>query len=103
MIDRDLIKRALAEDLQGGQDITSVATVSGSEKVVADFVSRKAGVVAGIDMARAVLEEVGLGGVRFVELVALEEVKERRRGADEAPLGKGQFCPRRLCLSGWRH
>ncbi|CAN2221760.1 NadC Nicotinate-nucleotide pyrophosphorylase [Candidatus Nanopelagicaceae bacterium] len=60
MIDRDLIKRALAEDLQGGQDITSVATVSGSEKVVADFVSRKAGVVAGIDMACAVLEEVGL-------------------------------------------
>lgn len=60
MIDRDLIKRALAEDLQGGEDITSVATVSGSEKVVADFVARKDGVVAGIDMARAVLEEVGL-------------------------------------------
>ncbi len=60
MIDRDLIKRALAEDLQGGEDITSVATVSGSEKVVADFVSRKNGVVAGIEMARAVLEEVGL-------------------------------------------
>ena len=60
MIDRDLIKRALAEDLQGGEDITSVATVSGDEKVVADFVSRKNGVVAGIDMARAVLEEVGL-------------------------------------------
>ncbi|CAN2221390.1 NadC Nicotinate-nucleotide pyrophosphorylase [Candidatus Nanopelagicaceae bacterium] len=60
MIDRDLIKRALAEDLQGGEDITSIATVSGSEKVVADFVSRKSGVVAGIDMARAVLEEVGL-------------------------------------------
>jgi nicotinate-nucleotide pyrophosphorylase (carboxylating) len=60
MIDRDLIKRALAEDLQGGEDITSVATVSGSEKVVADFVSRKNGVVAGIDMARAALEEVGL-------------------------------------------
>jgi nicotinate-nucleotide pyrophosphorylase (carboxylating) len=60
MIDRDLIRRALAEDLQGGEDITSVATVSGSEKVVADFVARKSGVVAGIDMARAVLEEVGL-------------------------------------------
>jgi len=60
MIDRDLIKRALAEDLQGGEDITSVATVSGSEKVVADFVARKNGVVAGIDMARTVLEEVGL-------------------------------------------
>ena len=60
MIDRDLIKRALAEDLQGGQDITSVATVSGDEKIVADFTARKSGVVAGIGMARAVLEEVGL-------------------------------------------
>ena len=66
MIDRDLIKRALAEDLQGGQDITSVATVSGSEKVVADFVSRKAGIVAGIEMARAVLEEVGLTDIEVL-------------------------------------
>jgi nicotinate-nucleotide pyrophosphorylase (carboxylating) len=60
MIDRDLIKRALAEDLAGGEDITSVATVSGSERVIADFVARRDGVIAGIDMARAVLEEVGL-------------------------------------------
>jgi nicotinate-nucleotide pyrophosphorylase (carboxylating) len=60
MIDHELIKRALAEDLQGGEDITSVATVSGSEKVVADFVARKTGVIAGIDMARAVLVELGL-------------------------------------------
>ena len=60
MIDRDLIKRALAEDLHGGEDITSIATVSGTEKVAADFVARKSGVLAGIDMARAVLEEVGL-------------------------------------------
>lgn len=60
MIDQDLIKRALAEDLQGGEDITSVATASGAEKVVADFVARKAGVIAGIEMARAVLVEVGL-------------------------------------------
>ncbi len=60
MIDRDLIKRALAEDLDGGEDITSVATVSGTERVVADFVARRDGVIAGLDMARAVLEEVGL-------------------------------------------
>ncbi len=60
MIDQDLIKRALAEDLQGGADITSVATVSGAEKVVADFVARKAGVIAGIEMAKSVLVEVGL-------------------------------------------
>jgi nicotinate-nucleotide pyrophosphorylase (carboxylating) len=60
MIDRELIKRALAEDLDGGEDITSVATVSGAERVVADFVARRDGVIAGLDMARAVLEEVGL-------------------------------------------
>jgi len=60
MIDRDLIKRALAEDLAGGEDITSVATVSGTERVIADFVARRDGVIAGLDMARAVLEEVGL-------------------------------------------
>ena len=60
MIDRELIKRALAEDLDGGEDITSVATVSGAERVVADFVARRDGVIAGLDMARAVLEEIGL-------------------------------------------
>jgi nicotinate-nucleotide pyrophosphorylase (carboxylating) len=60
MIDRELIKRALAEDLDGGEDITSVATVSGAERVVADFVARRDGVIAGLDVARAVLEEVGL-------------------------------------------
>jgi nicotinate-nucleotide pyrophosphorylase (carboxylating) len=66
MIDRELIKRALAEDLQGGEDITSVATVSGDEKVVADFVSRKAGVIAGIEMAKAVLEEVGITDIEVL-------------------------------------
>jgi nicotinate-nucleotide pyrophosphorylase (carboxylating) len=60
MIDRELIKRALAEDLDGGEDITSVATVTGNEKAVADFVVRANGVIAGVDMAVAVLEEVGL-------------------------------------------
>lgn len=63
MIDLDLIKRALAEDLQGGEDITSIATVSGSEKAVADFVTRQSGVIAGLDMAKAVLTEVGLSEI----------------------------------------
>jgi nicotinate-nucleotide pyrophosphorylase (carboxylating) len=60
MVDLDLIRKALAEDLAGGQDITSVATVSGDEKVVADFVARKPGVVAGIEMSVATLREVGI-------------------------------------------
>jgi nicotinate-nucleotide pyrophosphorylase (carboxylating) len=60
MVDIDLIRRALAEDLAGGNDITSVATVSGDEHVIADFTARKSGVIAGIDMAIATLREVGL-------------------------------------------
>jgi len=77
MIDHELIKRALAEDLQGGEDITSVATVSGTEKVVADFVARRAGVIAGIDMARAVLVEVGLKDISvLVQDGAREQLQE---------------------------
>lgn len=64
MVDLDLIRRALAEDLAGGQDITSVATVSGNESVVADFSARKAGVIAGIEMAVATLNEVGVHDIR---------------------------------------
>ena len=64
MVDLDLIRRALAEDLAGGQDITSVATVSGSESVVADFVARKPGVIAGVEMAVATLREVGVKDIQ---------------------------------------
>jgi nicotinate-nucleotide pyrophosphorylase (carboxylating) len=65
-IDKALIKKALEEDLAGGEDITSVATVGGSEKAVADFVARKSGVVAGALMAKAVLEEVGLTDIKVL-------------------------------------
>ena len=64
MVDLDLIRKALAEDLAGGQDITSVATVSGNESVVADFVARKAGVIAGVEMAVATLREVGITDIQ---------------------------------------
>jgi nicotinate-nucleotide pyrophosphorylase (carboxylating) len=60
MIDRDLIKRAIAEDLAGGVDITSTATLSADAKVHAQFVARKDGVIAGVDMAIATLAEVGV-------------------------------------------
>ena len=74
MVDLDLIRRALAEDLAGGQDITSVATVSGSESVVADFVARKAGVIAGVEMAEATLREVGITDIQ-VHLSDSDHVK----------------------------
>ena len=63
MIDRDLVKKALNEDLAGGQDVTSVATIDEGARCVADFVARKSGVIAGFDMVRAVLDEVGITDV----------------------------------------
>ena len=60
MIDRELIKHAISEDLDGGVDITSMATLPADTNVSAQFVSRKDGVVAGIDMAIATLAEVGV-------------------------------------------
>lgn len=51
---------ALTEDLQGGEDVTSVSTISSESISTADFTARKPGVLAGIEMAKAVLEEVGL-------------------------------------------
>jgi nicotinate-nucleotide pyrophosphorylase (carboxylating) len=60
MIDRELIKRAIAEDLAGGVDITSTATLAADAKLNAQFIARKDGVIAGIDMAIATLTEVGV-------------------------------------------
>ena len=65
MIDRELIKRAIAEDLAGEEDVTSVATVTTGSQIVADFVARKSGVIAGIEMAQGVLEEVGLSNIEL--------------------------------------
>jgi nicotinate-nucleotide pyrophosphorylase (carboxylating) len=63
MIDHELIKKALQEDLQGGVDITSHSTISADAVSTADFVARKSGVLAGIDSAAAVLKEVGLSEI----------------------------------------
>ncbi len=60
MIDINLIKQAIAEDLQGGEDITSTSTIPVESISVADFRSRKDGVLAGVEMAQAVLRECGL-------------------------------------------
>jgi nicotinate-nucleotide pyrophosphorylase (carboxylating) len=63
MSEQDLIKAALAEDLAGGVDITSQATIAADATSVADFVARMDGVIAGINIAHAVLAEVGLTDV----------------------------------------
>jgi nicotinate-nucleotide pyrophosphorylase (carboxylating) len=54
----DVARRALDEDLAGGVDVTSVATVPFDQESTGDFVARASGVVAGLPVAAAVLEIV---------------------------------------------
>ena len=66
MIDLDLIKAALAEDLAGGVDVTSVSTISVDAELRAEFVARDSGIVAGIQMAQGVLTEVGITNIEVL-------------------------------------
>ena len=66
MNDYELVKAALAEDLAGGVDVTSVATIAADAELQAEFVARDSGVVAGIEMANAVLTEVGVTGIEVL-------------------------------------
>ena len=52
----DVVTRALEEDLDGGLDVTSVATVPFDHESTADLVARADGVVAGLPVAAAVFE-----------------------------------------------
>ncbi|MDQ3421850.1 MAG: carboxylating nicotinate-nucleotide diphosphorylase [Actinomycetota bacterium] len=54
----DVVTRAVAEDLDGGVDVTSVATVPAGLRGLAAFVPRSAGTVAGTGVAMAVLDVV---------------------------------------------
>jgi nicotinate-nucleotide pyrophosphorylase (carboxylating) len=64
-----LVGRALAEDLAGGVDVTSVAVIPAGDEAVADFVSRAPGVVAGVPVAWAVLWIATDGAVEIDETV----------------------------------
>jgi nicotinate-nucleotide pyrophosphorylase (carboxylating) len=53
-----LVRMAVTEDLLGGVDVTSVATVPATQRSVATFGSRADGVVAGLPVAAAVIDAV---------------------------------------------
>ncbi|OFJ51489.1 carboxylating nicotinate-nucleotide diphosphorylase [Mycolicibacterium grossiae] len=64
------IERALTEDLRYGPDVTTEATVSADARTVAAMVTREPGVVAGVEVALLVFDEVlGSDGYRVVERV----------------------------------
>lgn len=58
-----LIDGALAEDLDGGVDVTSVATIEPESRSVLDLVARADGVVAGAPMAAYVFDRASHGRV----------------------------------------
>jgi nicotinate-nucleotide pyrophosphorylase (carboxylating) len=65
---RRIAELALAEDLAGGTDITTDATVAADAVATGDLVARRPGVVAGLALAREVFARVGAAAV--VEHVA---------------------------------
>jgi nicotinate-nucleotide pyrophosphorylase (carboxylating) len=62
---RRVIARALEEDLRFGPDVTTLATVLAGATTTASMVTREPGVIAGIDIALLVLDEV-LGPAGYV-------------------------------------
>ncbi|MCW2650698.1 MAG: hypothetical protein JWR32_1674 [Mycobacterium sp.] len=67
---RAAIRHALDEDLRYGPDITTLATVPPDATASAALVTRQAGVVAGVDIALLVLDEVlGPDGYRVLDRV----------------------------------
>ena len=70
-------RAAVEEDLAGGVDVTSAATVRDDLVGTAAFVARAPGVVAGVPVAMAVLDVVG-------------EVEHRSHLADGTPVEAGQ-------------
>ncbi len=66
----DLVKRAFQEDLQGGEDVTSVATIPADHMSTAEYRVRVNGVIAGIEVAKVALELVGVTAVESGVLCA---------------------------------
>lgn len=58
-----LVRAALAEDLAGGVDVTSAATIPAGATATAEVVARADGVLAGLPVAAAVFDLVGAGTV----------------------------------------
>ena len=67
---QDTIRQGLKEDLRYGPDITTQATVSAGAVATASMVAREPGVVAGVDVALLVLDEVlGASGYQVLDRV----------------------------------
>lgn len=67
---RAVIARALEEDLRYGPDVTTLATVPADATTTASMATREPGVIAGVDLALLVLDEVlGADGYTVLDRV----------------------------------
>ena len=99
----DLVRRALVEDLAGGVDVTTAATVPADRVDTAELVARAAGVVAGLPVAAAVFELVGVAAAE----AGAEPVRVDRRVADGDRVHRGDVLatvtgPTRVLLTAER-
>ncbi|MEI8082852.1 MAG: carboxylating nicotinate-nucleotide diphosphorylase [Actinomycetes bacterium] len=75
-----LVRATIAEDLDGGVDVTTVATVPAEQRSQLDFVAHAPGVLAGVVVAQLVFAVVAQDSGATVELVA--ELADGSRVAD---------------------
>lgn len=77
----DVAHVAIEEDLDGGVDVTTVATVPEDAVITGDFTAREAGVVAGLRVAEAVLS-----------IVCTEEFEVERHVEDGERVAPARSC-----------
>jgi nicotinate-nucleotide pyrophosphorylase (carboxylating) len=65
-----LVRSTVAEDLDGGVDVTSAATVPAEQRSVLDLVARGTGVAAGVPVAAAVFDAVSEGDAEIQVVTA---------------------------------
>ena len=71
---RALVTRALDEDLDGGADVTSEATIPADHESVLDLVSRADGVVAGLPVAAVAFEAAAARGSAYAREMVIDLV-----------------------------
>ena len=65
---QSLVRDAVDEDLDGGVDVTTVATVPPGQRAVLDLVARRPGVAAGVPVSAAVFSYVGGDAVAITQV-----------------------------------
>ena len=92
-----LVRLAISEDLMGGIDVTSTATIPADQRSIATFGARQAGVIAGLPVVAAVVETVCGGEASEFEYL-VDDATRTEPGLDVARV----TAPTRLLLTAER-